>query len=103
MIHTLSTGVIIGASLCRNNGQLTFEELHKVALTIMKSKPGYYIDISRDSVIVETGFNKSLFKLSNGGICLSDTSQNTLNRAKALCYDILDNNICSAIDEALEV
>lgn len=103
MIHTLSTGVIIGASLFRNNGHLTFEELYKVASTIMKSNPDYYIDISRDAVIAETTLNKSLFKLSNNGMCLSDNGQNTLNRAKAVCYDILDNNICSAIDEALEV
>ena len=103
MIHTLSTGVIIGASLFRNNGHLTFEELHKVVSTIMKSNPDYYIDISRDAVIAEASFNKSLFKLSNSEVCLSDNSQDTLNRAKALCYDILDNNICSAIDEALKV
>ena len=103
MIHTLSTGVVIGASLFRNNGHLTFEELHKVVSTIMKSNPDYYIDISRDAVIAEVASNKSLLKLSNGGICLSDNSQTTLNRAKALCYDILDNNICSAIDEALEI
>lgn len=103
MIHTLSTGVIIGASLFRNNGHLTFEELHKVASTIMKSNPDYYIDISRDAVIAETTLNKSLFKLSNGEVCLSDNSQDTLNQAKTLCYDILDSNICSAIDEALEV
>ena len=103
MIHTLPTGVIIGASLFINNGHLTFDELHKVASTIMKSNPDYYIDISRDSVIAEAVSNKSLFKLSNVGICLSDNSQTTINRAKVLCYDILDNNICSAIDEALEV
>ena len=103
MIHTLSTGVIIGASLFRNNGHLTFDELHKVASTIMKSNPDCYIDISRDAVIAEASFNKSLFKLSNSEVCLSDNSQDTLNRAKALCYDILDNNICSAIDEALKV
>lgn len=103
MIHTLSTGVIIGASLFRNNGHLTFEELHKVASTIMKSNPDYYIDISRDAVIAEISLNKSPFKLSNSGLCLSDNNQGTLNRAKALCYDILDNNIRSAIDEALEV
>ena len=103
MIHTLSTGVVIGASLFRNNVHLTFEELHKVVSTIMKSNPDYYIDISRDAVIAEVASNKSLLKLSNGGICLSDNSQTTLNRAKALCYDILDNNICSAIDEALEI
>lgn len=103
MIHTLSTGVIIGASLFRNNGHLTFEELHKVVSTIMKSNTDYYIDISRDAIIAETTLNKSLFNLSNGGMCLSDNSQDNLNRAKALCYDILDNNICSAIDEALAV
>ena len=100
MRNEVSVGLIIGAALLKKKGKITKADLFNVRTSIRKHAPTYYVDFSRDSVYSEIGANCDCFSIEDDEISLNEFYMEHLDRVRSYFYDMLNEEIRSAIDMA---